>query len=52
MKILYLLDSLGRGGAEVLALDVCRNARASGLDLIFAAFGGGDLEADFKASGV
>lgn len=52
MKILYLLDSLNRGGAEVLALDVCRNARANGLDLTFAAFGGGELEADFRQSGV
>jgi glycosyltransferase involved in cell wall biosynthesis len=52
MKVLYLLDSLGRGGAEILALDVCRNAQASGLDLTFAAFGGGELEADFRRSGV
>jgi len=52
MKVLYLLDSLGRGGAEVLALDVCRNARANGLDLTFAAFGDGELETDFRRSGV
>jgi glycosyltransferase involved in cell wall biosynthesis len=31
---------------------VCRNARAAGLDLTFVATGGGDLEADFAASGV
>src|SRR6516165_500455 len=37
---------------ETLALDVCRNARAGGLDLIFVATGGGDLEADLKDSGV
>jgi glycosyltransferase involved in cell wall biosynthesis len=48
---LHLLDSLNRGGAETLALDVCRNARAAGLDLTFAATGGGELEDDFRRSG-
>ena len=33
-------------------LDVCRNARASGLDLTFVATGGGDLENEFRDSGV
>lgn len=51
MKILYLLDSLNRGGSEVLILDICRNAKAKGLDAAFAALGGGDLEADFRESG-
>jgi glycosyltransferase involved in cell wall biosynthesis len=45
---LHLLDSLNRGGAETLLLDVCRNARACGLDLTFAATGGGELEDDFR----
>lgn len=52
MKVLYLLDSLNRGGAEALVLDVCRNARANDLDLTLAATGGGALEEDFKTSGV
>ena len=52
MKVLHILDSLNRGGTEMLVLDVCRNARAKGLDLICAATGGGDLEAEFAASGV
>ena len=52
MKVLHMLDSLGRGGAEMLALDVCRNAHAAGLELIFAATGGGELEDDFRQSGV
>jgi glycosyltransferase involved in cell wall biosynthesis len=52
MRVLHILDSLNRGGAEVLALDVCRNAATAGLELTFAATGGGDLEADFRASGV
>jgi glycosyltransferase involved in cell wall biosynthesis len=51
MRVLHLLDSLGRGGAETLLLDVCRRARANGLDLTFAATGGGELEDDFRESG-
>ncbi len=52
MKVLHILDSLNRGGAEMLELDVCRNAVQNGLDLLFAATGSGDLEEDFKNSGV
>lgn len=51
MKVLHLLDSLNRGGAETLVLDICRNARANNLDLTFVATGGGALEAEFAASG-
>jgi glycosyltransferase involved in cell wall biosynthesis len=51
MRVLHLLDSLNRGGAETLCLDVCRNARRNSLDLTFAATGGGDLEDDFRRSG-
>jgi glycosyltransferase involved in cell wall biosynthesis len=52
MKVLHILDSLNRGGAEMLELDVCRNAAKNGLELSFAATGGGSLETDFKESGV
>lgn len=52
MKIIHLLDSFERGGIEILALDVCRNARANDFDLTVVATGGGELEADFEASGV
>ncbi len=52
MKVAYVLDSLNRGGAEKLALDVCRNAARIGLDLTLVSTGGGTLEDDFKASGV
>jgi len=52
MKILYLLDSMYRGGIETLALDICRNAQANGLDLTVAATRGGEMEADYRASGV
>jgi len=52
IKVLHLLDSLNRGGAEMLILDVCRNAKANDLDLTLAATGGGALETDFENSGV
>ncbi len=52
MKVLHILDSLNRGGAEVLLLDICRASKRSGLDLHFMATGGGTLEEDFKCSGV
>jgi glycosyltransferase involved in cell wall biosynthesis len=52
MKILHILDSLNRGGAEVLALDVCKNASKNGLDLTFVATGEGILFDDFQNSGV
>jgi L-malate glycosyltransferase len=52
MKILHILDSLNRGGAEVLALDVCKNASKNNLDLTFLATGNGVLFEDFKKSGV
>jgi len=52
MKVMYILDSLNRGGAEMLVLDVCRNARANNLDLTLVAMGGGDLETEFAHSGV
>jgi len=52
IKVLYTLDSLNRGGAEMLALDVCRNASSAGLDITFVATGGGDLEPEFISSGV
>ena len=35
-----------------MALDLCRNAAANGLDLTFVASGGGDLESDFRQSGI
>jgi len=52
MKVLHILDSLNRGGVEMLTLDVCRNAKRNALDLVFAATGGGTLEADFRDAGV
>jgi L-malate glycosyltransferase len=51
MKILHFLDTVNRGGAETLVLDVCRNAEKFGLNISFAHAGGGALETDFKHSG-
>lgn len=52
MKVLHLLDTLNRGGAEMQALDVCRNALDFGIDLTLVTMKGGLMEADFRASGV
>ena len=52
MNILHFLDTVNRGGAETLVLDVCRNAGKFGLNVSFAHAGGGALETDFKHSGV
>lgn len=52
MKVLYFIDSLGRGGAETQALDVCRNASRFGIELTLVTTRGGALEDEFRASGV
>ena len=52
MRVLYILDSVNRGGAEMQALDVCRNAHRFGIEMTVVAFGGGALETDFRESGV
>lgn len=52
MNVLQTLDSLNRGGAETLVLDICRNARKYGINLTFVVTGGGDLENEFRNSGV
>lgn len=51
MKILHFLDTVNRGGAETLVLDVCRNAKKAGIEIFFAHAGGGALENDFRGSG-
>lgn len=51
MKILHFLDTVNRGGAETLVLDVCRNAKKAGMEIFFAHAGGGALENDFRGSG-
>ena len=51
MKVLHLLDETNRGGAEMLALDVCKNGKSNGLDVVCVSLRGGDLENEFKDSG-
>ncbi len=46
------LDTLGRGGAEMQVLDVCRNAARFGLQITVTAAGGGALEGAFAETGV
>src|SRR5687768_375605 len=51
MKVLHLLDTINRGGAEVQALDICRNGHRFGLDITLVSRGG-SLESEFRESGV
>ena len=51
-KVLQLLDSVNRGGAETQVLDICRNASRFGMETTLVAAGGGVLEDDFRDSGV
>ena len=52
MRVMHILDSLNRGGIEMLMLDVCCNVARQNLNLTLVATGGGDLEEDFCRSGV
>ncbi len=54
MKVLQILDSLGRGGAETQVLEICNNAKDFGIDILFVTFGrkSNDLEKDFLSSNV
>src|ERR1700754_1572274 len=52
MKVLHMLDTLPRGGAETGALDVCRNAARFGIEITFVTTRGGAMEEDFRISGV
>ncbi len=51
LRVLHLIDTLGRGGAEMLLVDVCRHAGEAALDLSVLASGGGPLEADLRSIG-
>jgi glycosyltransferase involved in cell wall biosynthesis len=51
MRVLHFLDTLSRGGAETLVLDVCRNAGRADLDVDFVTSGGGLLLEEFERSG-
>ncbi len=52
MRVLHFLDTLGRGGAEMQALDVARNASRFDIEVTVVSGGGGALEDDFRNSGV
>ncbi|NDK57509.1 glycosyltransferase family 4 protein [Pontibacter fetidus] len=51
MKVLYMLDTLNRGGTETLVLDICK-FKAKPFDLTVCSAKGGALENDIIASGV
>lgn len=52
MNVLYLLEGLDRGGAETQALDVCRNAKRHGINLVFATQLSGALESEIRSTGI
>lgn len=49
LRVLYLLDSLNRGGVETLTLATCQNAAAVGVEAYVAGLGDGNFAADFRA---
>ncbi len=49
MRVLYLLDSLNRGGVEMLVLSTCRRAVEVGISAYLAGFGDGAAAAEFSA---
>ncbi|MEP6704553.1 MAG: glycosyltransferase family 4 protein, partial [Acidobacteriota bacterium] len=51
-KVLHLLDSVDRGGAEAQAVDVCRNAAHFGIGMTLVSGAGGAMENAFRDSGV
>ncbi len=53
MKVCYALGSLNRGGAEMLALDVCKNITShSSVHLQLLHRKTGDLQSEFKNTGI
>ena len=51
MTIIHIIGSPDRGGTEVLALDLCRNAKINGLNLILVVTHKGVLDDEFRSSG-
>ncbi len=49
LRVLYLLDSLNRGGVETLVLSTCRRAVDVGISACLAGFGDGAAAAEFHA---
>ncbi len=49
LRVLYLLDSLNRGGVETLTLATCRQAATVGIEAYVAGLGDGNFAADFQS---
>ncbi|MBX3297981.1 MAG: glycosyltransferase family 4 protein [Acidobacteria bacterium] len=52
LRILKYLDSTPRGGAEIQALDICRNAARYGLEITLATGHRGPLDDEFISTGI
>ena len=52
MKILHMLDSQGKGGAEMLTLDLCRNAKHMGLDIVLITSNKSIMNDEFRSTGI
>ena len=52
MKIVYVIDSLKVGGAEVLLLSMVKDYQARGFDIAVAYFSDGPLRREFDALGI
>ena len=52
MKVLHLLDSPGKGGTEILTLNLCRNAKLNGLDIVLVTSSKSIMNEEFKSTGI
>ena len=49
MRVLHVIDSFNRGGAETLALDMLKKARDHGIEMSILSTGTGELLEEFRA---
>jgi L-malate glycosyltransferase len=52
MNVLHCIDTLSRGGSELLLLESCRNSLRHGITPFICASGGGELELSFRKEGI
>lgn len=52
MKVIYLMGSLNRGGAETLVLDICKNTNEHNFDILLIHRKNGQLKEEFVKSGI
>lgn len=52
MNILHIREKLSRGGIEILLFDLCKNARAHGLEIRLATFCNGEFDNEFEQNNV